>query len=72
MKRTGLELASQVMKLLESLTKAYEPYRMPVSYLADCIVMTHAVLRQLEQERLSSFSCAHCLLVPTANCFVPR
>ena len=37
------------MKLLETLVKAYEPHRMPPSYIADCVVMTHAVLRQLEQ-----------------------
>ena len=35
--------AWQVMKLLETLTKAYEPFHMPSSYMADCVVMTHAV-----------------------------
>ena len=36
------------MKLLETLVKAYEPFRMPSSYMADCVTMTHAVLNQLE------------------------
>ena len=47
--RHNIFYEGEVIKLLETLFKAYEPFRMPPSYLADVVVMTHAVLRQLEQ-----------------------
>ena len=34
--------------MLKGLMVTYEPHRMPPTYMADCAVMTHAVLRQLE------------------------
>ncbi|KAL1499041.1 hypothetical protein AB1Y20_013557 [Prymnesium parvum] len=46
--RRNVFYEGEVMKLLETLTKAYEPFHMPSTYMADCVVMTHAVLRQLE------------------------
>ena len=41
-------IPTQVLELLKSLIEVYEPYRMPPLYMADCVIMTHAVLRQLE------------------------
>ena len=46
--RRNVFYEGEVMKLLETLVKAYEPFRMPSSYMADCVTMTHAVLNQLE------------------------
>ena len=46
--RRNVFYEGEVMKLLETLTKAYEPHHMPLSYMANCVEMTHAVLRQLE------------------------
>lgn len=66
--RRNVFYEGEVMKLLETLTKAYEvsarfphrrnewltvelhpqPFHMPPTYMADCVVMTHAVLKQLE------------------------
>jgi hypothetical protein len=37
-----------VLQLLRSLVESYEAFRMPKSFIADCVVMTHAVLRQME------------------------
>ena len=38
----------QILELLKGMVVEFEPHKMPPSYLADCVVMTHAVLRQLE------------------------
>jgi len=45
--RRNIFYEGQVLELLRGLIENYEPHRMPPSYMADCAVMTHAVLRQL-------------------------
>ena len=47
--RRNIFYEGEVMKLVEILVKAYEPHKMPATYMADCVVMANAVLRQLEQ-----------------------
>ena len=37
-----------MLQLLRSLVESYEAFRMPKSFMANCVVMTHAVLRQME------------------------
>ena len=38
----------QILEMLKLLIESYEPFRMPPSFMADCAIMTHVVLRQLE------------------------
>ena len=48
--RKNVFYESEIRKhCLEPLLKAYEPHRMPPSYIGDVVVMVHAVLRQFEQ-----------------------
>lgn len=46
--RRNIFYEGEVMKLIELLIKSYEPHKMPASYMGDCAIMTHAVLKQLE------------------------
>ena len=67
MKRVALLLRrnvfyeSEIRKQLEQLIRAYEPHRLPASYMGDIVVMTHAV-RSLLLYVFHSFSARLCWL----------
>ena len=46
--RRNIFYEQEVLQLLRSLVESYEAFRMPKSFMANCVVMTHAVLRQME------------------------
>ena len=46
--RSSVFLEAEILNLMRGLIEAYEPHRLPPAYMADCAIMTHAVLRQLE------------------------
>lgn len=44
----------QMLELLKTLIESYEPHRTPPAFMADCAIMAHVVLRQVDARGASN------------------